>query len=371
MTDIIASFRHHHVKTCRIRKNTLKIADFVQLLPLIPPKKNQTPGITVRTLCKKFYQHEDEGGVTNAELRNMQRYVEELRNLSSHPDNYAPILEQVPNSSPPAYWLSDTDLVRWFMTEQIALNLLLAAETLKVVVNDDVLNTGVLKQAAVHLVNQDHEAKHLWSKVRVARSGIGREAPKIAPRVLKSLLDAVCKDRQVHCRYTNAKGVSTEKTITVQGLVLKDDTLYVLSTTGLADEPVHLAAHRIGQAEMSHKPAQHQPGFDLDTYIRKEYQLSHRLQRNAELTTIDLCLRIRPDYLYHFKERPLDSQQQLTDDPQHTGWQILKAKIPETHMLKQFLQSMGPGVEVLSPSALRQQMADEIKQTAHYYRAAA
>lgn len=258
------------------------------------------------------------------------------------------------------------------MTEQVALNLLLARQTLKTAVGDEVLAAGALEQAAVHLVNESHETRRLWSKVRIARSGIGRQAPKIDPLVMKVLLQAVMQERQVRCEYVSSKGRRSVKDITIQGLVLKDDSVYVLASDGLSGPFQHLPAHRIQAAEVLHKPAHLRAGFDLDKYIEDDFQLSHVMNRDHGVNLIELQLRIRPDYEYHFRERPLRpwAEQTMVPDPERDGWLRVTVSLPLTYMLKAFLQSMGPGVEVLSPPDLRAEMAKEAREAAALYGAA-
>lgn len=338
----------------------MKVVDFMRLLPLLPLSKSSA--LTTRALTQKFFGLSPDQTPKSPQTRKIQRVLEELSDEEAFD---SPPVGKVQDAYPPAYFLQNGNLVEWFMTEQVALNLLLAREAIKVAIGDDLLGTGFLEEAADHLVNETPETLRIWRKVRIARSGIGRQPPKIDPNVLRTLLQAVMSDRQVRREYLSSTGVRSTKDITILGLVMKDDTLYVLATEGLNDPPKHLPAHRILQAEVLHKPAQHREGFDLDAYIEEDYQLSHALQKENSL--IELHLRVRSDYLHHFKERPLTKEQVLIPDATREGWTHLTALIPHTYMLKQFLQSMGPGVEVLAPENIRMEIVQEAREVMALY----
>ncbi len=336
----------------------------MRLVPLLPQRADAA--LTTRELARRFYGLSSPEEAGSHQIRKIQRSLEELSVAAE--EGQAPVAK-VEGSNPPAYYLRNEHLVQWYMTEQVALNLLLARQTLKAAVGDEVLGAGSLEQAAGQLVRESRETQRLWSRIRMARSGIGRQPPAIAPQVMKVLLEAVRTDRQVRRQYTNARGVFSTRDVTIHGLVLKDDSVYVLVSEGLSDPLQHLPAHRIVHAELLHKPAQHRPGFDLDDYIEQDFQLSHVINREKPSGPIELQLRVRNSHLYHFRERPLTRAQVVAEDPERPGWHRVSAHLPDTFMLKHFLQSMGSGVEVLAPAALRQEIAREARETASWYAA--
>ena len=174
------------------------------------------------------------------------------------------------------------------------------------------------------------------------------------------------QSRQVRLCYRAAGNRPYVPDVTIQGLVMKDDTLYLLATTGLSDTPRHMAVHRISAAEILPQPAQVQPGFDLDQYIEKQYQLSHLIHPHNP--PIQLQLRVHANMVYHFEERRLTPDQTIEPDSEKPDWYRVTAHIPELHALVAFLQSMGAGIEVLGPENVRQQMATQAKQVADFYR---
>jgi predicted DNA-binding transcriptional regulator YafY len=341
----------------------MKVADFMRLAPLLPLKPSAA--LTVKELAQRFYGLDTGDTPSENQRRKIQRDIEELSDVQAQED---PPVRRVEGVYPPAYYLHNASMVEWFMTEQVALNLLLARQALKAAVGDEVFGAGSLEQAAGALVQESQEAHRLWSKVRTVRSGIGRQRPEIKPAVMKALLQAVTHDRQIRLEYLSSKGNRSVQDITVLGLVLKDDSVYVLAIQGLSDLPRHLPAHRIVQAEVLHKPSLVREGFNLDEYIERDYQLSHVINRESAPLPIHLQLRVRADYEYHFRERPMTTDQVFVADPDKEGWFRASATLPESFMLKQFLQSMGPGVEVLAPPELRKEISREALQAAALYR---
>lgn len=340
-------------------ETSLKLSDFIQLLPLLPITKKAA--LSVSEMARRFHRLPHEARPTGAQVRAMQRHLSDLSNLELYP--WAP-LEKIDTSHPPRYYLRNDKLLHWFMNDEMALNFLLTREALRVASGVTLGNLPALNDHATRLLEQSHEGQRLLSRLRMARSGIGRLPPRLDTDVLGSLLTAVRQDRQVRLEYKSAQGRVSTKDITIQGLVMKDDTLYVLSTNGLNDPPLHLVAHRILRAEVLNYPAQRRLDFDLDEYIEEHYQLSHLIDGHSML---DLELRVHDDALYHFHERRLSQDQTVAPDATRPGWHRLKASIPKTFMLNQFLHSMGPAIEILAPLDLREVIAQEARAAAALY----
>lgn len=343
-------------KRCRLEKR-LKLTEFIQLLPLLP--LGNATALSGPDITRKFYQIPNGARPSDAQTRAMQRY---LRDLSDPEKN--PVLEKV-DGHPPRYYLRNEKLVQWFMSDQMALNFLLTRDALRLASGGELGNIPALESQATLLIRQSQDGQRLWARLRMARSGMGRLPPEIKPGVLSELLSAVKKDRQVRLEYRSNRWPQRETpVVTIQGLVMKDDTLYVVATQGLTDQPRHFAAHRIERAEVLHKPANARPEFDLDAYIDQQYHLSHLIEGG---TLLDIQLRVHRQYLAHFRERPLTSAQTISPDPERPDWSLVRAEVPNNHMLQSYLQSMGTGLEVLAPAQLRQQIAEQARATAALY----
>lgn len=338
----------------------MKISEFIRLLPLLP--LDAEGALSAKAIGQKFYGQGADAALQSAQTRAIQRYLLELSEQMDA--DIAPV--QKVHGNPPRYFLRQGKLVEWFMSDQIALNLLLARQALSAVNSGNLLGELELKKAADHLVQHTPEAQRIWHRLRLARSGIGRLPPPLDSTILRTLLQAVMQERQVRLVYQAGGTRPYDPDVTIQGLVMKDDTLYLLATTGLSDTPRHMAVHRISAAEILPQPAQVQPGFDLDQYIEKQYQFSHLIHPHDP--PIQLQLRVHKDWVLHFEERRLTPDQTIQPDPERSDWYRVTAHIPELHTLVAFLQSMGAGLEVLGPENVRQQMATQAKQVADFYR---
>lgn len=102
---------------------------------------------------------------------------------------------------------------------------------------------------------------------------------------------------------------------------------------------------------------------------------SFRLAENEDLVSmpiegsprLDLKLRIGLNSAYSLRECPLASRQTLTDDSENPKVRILSAEVPNTVELRQWIRSLGPNAEVLEPTFLRQEMAEEVAILAQSY----
>jgi hypothetical protein len=68
-------------------------------------------------------------------------------------------------------------------------------------------------------------------------------------------------------------------------------------------------------------------------------------------------LRVAPESIYHFRERPLSNDQVETLPAGDEPWHIVTATVPRTILLMPFLVSMGPWIEVLAPADVRAEAA--------------
>ena len=109
--------------------------------------------------------------------------------------------------------------------------------------------------------------------------------------------------------------------------------------------------------------AQLPPGFDIDKYIERSHQLSHRLDDGDDL---QLVLRIAPAAKFHFEERPLSNDQEISEPDRETGWLTVKAQVPNTLLLVPFLVSIGE-IEVLGPKEIRTKVAEWHRSAASRY----
>ncbi|MDR5868171.1 helix-turn-helix transcriptional regulator [Halomonas koreensis] len=160
-----------------------------------------------------------------------------------------------------------------------------------------------------------------------------------------------------------SRSAGEEKTFTLhpQGLVSRHSVTYLLATVNDYVDIRQFAVHRIKQATLSGAPWRETGAFDLDDYIRGG-AFGYR-QSQAD---VDLVARVSPHVAWLLAETPLSTSQSLTplDD---SDWQHLTARVPDDQETLWWLQGMGAGIEVLSPSHWREHLLDCARRVLQLY----
>jgi len=288
-------------------------------------------------------------GAAEVALRSIQRYMSDL---SQDSDEGPALVAVVLRGTERAYYLKTSQVASWFMTEEAALDLQLSREVFGRAFGSRGHSSGdKLFDMAERVVATSRETRRMRDRLRIAPDGIGRLPARIAPGVLRTSIDAIGKNRKLRFTYTSATGRASLRLVSPLGLVAKDGTIYLVAIKGLADSPRHFALHRMSDVDVHFQHAQDRPEFDLKKYIFDSHQFSHVLDEKAP--PLSLKLRVAPETIYHFRERPLSSDQKDRPPKGDEPWHIVTATMPKTMLLVPFLLSMGPGVEVLEPEAIR------------------
>jgi len=302
-------------------------------------------------------------GGTKVALRSVQRYMSDL---SQDSDEGPALVAVAQRGTERAYYLKTSQVASWFMTEEAALDLQLSREVFGRAFGSRGHSSGdKLADMAERVVATSPETRRMRDRLRIAPDGIGRLPARIAAGVLRTSIDAIGRNRKLKFTYTSAAGKASLQLVSPLGLVAKDGTIYLVAIKGLADTPRHFALQRMVDVDVHFQQAQARPEFDLQQYIFDSHQFSHVLDEKAP--PLPLKLRVAPGTIYHFTERPLSSDQKNTPPKGGEPWHIVTATVPKTMLLMPFLLSMGPGVEVLEPAALRAETAQWVGQMrAHY-----
>lgn len=296
-------------------------------------------------------------------LRTAQRYLSEL---SSEGADGSALVEVDDSSKERRYHLRLSEMANWFMTEEAALYQVLSLQVLQSTFGETA-SSEIERQmdAAEHLTHEQLRTRRLRERVRIVPDGLGRLRTKIAKEVLGSVMDALAGDQKIAVDYFSARGNASSLELSPLGLVAKDGTLYLLAVKGLSDRPIHYPLQRVRSAAVQPFPAQGRADFKLDEYIRLTHQLSHPIGQQSEPVTVKL--KVHPNWLYHFEERPLSENQKIHKAVQADEWSTVTAEIPLSILLTPFIVSMGPGLEVLEPPELRQEVAQWLANAASLY----
>jgi predicted DNA-binding transcriptional regulator YafY len=296
-------------------------------------------------------------------LRNAQRYMSDL---SADTADSPAMVELLDDKKEHRYYLRLNQVAHWFMTEEAALQQMLARQVLSSTFQS--LATDVQKtqsEFAEKLTKEAAHTKRLRDRLRIVPDGLGRLSARIDSQILAAAIDSIGSNQQLEFEYVNVKGKTSNKKVNPQGLVAKDGTIYLLGVSGLSDAVIHFALHRVISASVLPRPCQARLDFDLDRYIQASHQLSHALSDDGQ--PIHLQLRVAPETIFHFRERPLNSEQAVDEPDSDDDWFRVSAFLPKTMLLKPFLISLGPGVEVLAPIELREEMSAWVKAMAKHY----
>jgi predicted DNA-binding transcriptional regulator YafY len=337
----------------------MKLTTGVRLLRLLNTRPENA--LTTREIERRW---RDLGG-TAVDLRSIQRYMSDLSQDSSEGPALVAVVQR---GAERAYYLKTSQVANWFMTEEAALDLQLSRDVFgRAFGSRGHSSADKLADMAERVVAASPQTQRIRSRLRIAPDGIGRLPAWIEPDVLRAAIDAIGKDRKLRFTYASASGKASSQLVSPLGLVAKDGTIYLVAVKGLSDVPRHFALQRMSVADVHFQQAQPRPEFDLQQYILDSHQFSHVLDDKAP--PVALKLRVAPESIYHFRERPLSGNQRVMPPEGDEPWHIVTATVPQTMLLLPFLVSMGPWIEVLAPAHVRAETAGWVGQMwAHYAR---
>lgn len=337
----------------------MKLTTGVHLLRVLNSRKENA--LTTKAISLKWRAL----GGDSVSLRSIQRYMSDL---SSDIAGGKSLVKAETVDGERAFYLNSSQVANWFMTEEAALDLQLTHQVLgRAFGSRERSNREKLADIAERVTAASTETRRIRERLRIVPDGIGRLAARIDAQVLQAAIKAIGKDRKLKFSYTKPGGQPTAHLVSPLGLVAKDGTIYLVATKGLGDTPRHFALHRMAEADVHFQAAQPRPDFDLDKYIEASHQFSHVLDVDANKPPVNLKLRVAPQTLYHFLERPLSADQPKKPPKGPDGWYLVTATVPETILLVPFLVGMGAGIEVLEPASIRAEVAKWLRDSfAHY-----
>lgn len=178
--------------------------------------------------------------------------------------------------------------------------------------------------------------------------------PLIPPNYLETIIEAVhsalLSEQQLEISYTSRE-LSETKTYPAHplGIVQRGAVTYLVATLYDYTDIRLFAMHRIQAATVLDQPANASPNFDLAQYIS---QGAFGFEENG---VIKLVVRFTTLAVEHLWETPLSLDQQIA--PDQSGWVRLQATVPDTAQLRWWLKGFGNEVEVLEPTAIREEFA--------------
>ncbi len=363
----------------------MQVDTLVKLIHLMGPYNNSEKTISTKHLALLWDNVDLDSEPADATLRQIQRYTAEL---SAQTDELPSLLEYVeedltitvPRSKKSGgkqverkprrqrlYYLHQDSLMKWFMSEQAALNLLLTGQLVGQALGEvSELGTKSVAKLAKDVIKGQRSTKlsRIASSVRFLPDGIGRLPAQLAPDLLQTMIDAIVRDRAVSFDYKKPDGKASRPTVNPLGLVSKEGTIYLIASKGSDSVVFHYALQRAANASVEMRHVRMVPEtFDLDHHIESTHRLSHQIGPE-----MNLVLEVDEAALFHFTERPLTHQQDIKKIRGTNAYKVT-AVVPDTFYLRPFLLSLRANVTVLEPVELRKSLAAELKQMLANYTA--
>ncbi len=206
----------------------------------------------------------------------------------------------------------------------------------------------------------------LRNATRIVPDGLGRCRAKIQPEIMLAVKDSIQAGEKLKVVYGSRSEGEQSYELSPLGLVIKDGTIYLIGRTGIAhkNKIKHFPLQRVKSVGKIKTPSDN-AGFNIDDYINKTHQLSHPI--NQSKSNITLELRVAPEMIYHFEERPLTDKQEIISPENKDSWYTVKAEVPESVLLHPWLLSMGGWIEVVAPESVRKEIRTRIKKMHEHY----
>lgn len=187
-------------------------------------------------------------------------------------------------------------------------------------------------------------------KVAIVPSNQPLLPPDCAEDAIAAVHSALLSEQQLEINYTYRENSET-RTYPVHplGLVQRGAVTYLIVTVYDYTDIRMLALHRIKNAKALDLPSKIPDGFNLAQYVK---QGALGFDENG---LIKLVVRFTSAAAEHLWETPLSLDQEI--EPDTSGWVRLQATVPDTAQLRWWLRGFGNEVEVLEPTAIREEFA--------------
>lgn len=277
------------------------------------------------------------------------------------------------------YWRKDRHHLRLpglSFTESVALHI--TGQYLEQLLPDALFqNIGSTFDMARNTLEQvkDQNPHARWiDKVRAVPPSQPMAAPTGGnPDAYDLLMKALHDDKQVRVMYCPAHEVAPkEYLLHPLGLILRPPSLYLAASAWDYSDVLLYALHRFTQVEILDDKVAVPAGFDLDRQI--EQGLADFGERINPIDPIDIELLVSGGLIDYLRETPLAvrgmppvSTQEINEQPEADGRYRVRAKVNDTWQLHWWILSQGVWVEVVSPSTLRKDIAEQLKTAAAIY----
>lgn len=196
---------------------------------------------------------------------------------------------------------------------------------------------------------------HWQDKVRSVPAQLHRELPKVNPAVTSTVHEGLLHDEQLDVEYI---GLGATVAISLRlhplALIQRGPVAYLAATAwDYADIRLY-ALHRLTGAQRTYTVCKRPAGFQLDAWLKSgaaQFGSPHSLR---------LHLKLSQDLLRLVVEAPLSIDQVVERE-------TLRATVQDSWELRWWILSQGAGIEVMEPMALREEIAQSLRDACKRY----
>ena len=218
------------------------------------------------------------------------------------------------------------------------------------------------RRAEAVLGEMDSPVSAWPEKIQTITRGQTLIAPRIDPVILETVYDALFNDRQFRARYHRRYDDSLQDyVIHPLGIVFRDGVVYLICLRDGREGIAQMALHRMQSAAPLDAPARRPVDFDLQRYV-EDGGLDFKLARQP----LDVELMLDSATAVHLAETPLSDDQRMTGTAGRRT--RLRASVADTAQFRWWLLGLGDQVEVISPPALRDDIAGRLDRALAQYR---
>ena len=199
-------------------------------------------------------------------------------------------------------------------------------------------------------------------KICVIQPAQPLEPPQLNHHALITVHEALLYEKQIKVVYqATIRQDAKEKEYRLHplGLIQRGPVTYLAAMANDYEDAYLYALHRIKSAEI----------LDLDSRQKKDFKLTEYAKKQGHFgsgETIKFKARICDHLALMLEETRLSDSQQITE-PDSSGFREITATIPNTWQLRWWILGEEERIEVLQPRILRQQIAQSLMATSHYY----
>ncbi|MFN7043261.1 MAG: helix-turn-helix transcriptional regulator [Acidovorax temperans] len=196
---------------------------------------------------------------------------------------------------------------------------------------------------------------HWQDKVRSIPAQLHRELPNVNTTVASRIHEGLLNDEQLDVEYTGM-GATAATPLRLHPLALiQRGPLTYLAATAWEYEDIRLyALHRITAAQRTYTACNRPEDGQLDTWLQNGAAQFNNHQ------TMQLRIKLSEDLLRLVAESPLSTDQVMGQD-------TLQATVQDSWELRWWILSQGAGIEVLEPMALREEIAQSLRDACKRY----